>query len=111
MSENYFVYFMTSMNNRVLYIGISSKLEQRVSQHKNGLMEGFTKRYKCHKLVYYEVYDDPENAILREKQLKRWIRKKKNALVDKKNPKWEDLSSEWYIDPSTAGRAASLRSG
>ncbi len=100
--KTYRVYFMASENNNALYIGVSGDLEKRVYQHKHGLIDGFTKKYKCHKLVYFEDFHDPENAILREKQLKGWTRKKKAALVNQGNPEWKDLSLGWYSDPSTS---------
>lgn len=102
MDKTYFVYFMTNKNNNVLYTGFTGDLGQRIYQHKNGLIGGFTKKYNCHKLIYFEAYHDAEAAILREKQIKRWIRKKKNELINKINPQWKDLSEEIYGDPSTA---------
>ncbi|MGB4107919.1 MAG: GIY-YIG nuclease family protein [Alphaproteobacteria bacterium] len=102
----YRIYFMTSENNNALYIGVTSNLKKRIYEHKNDLIDGFTRKYKCHKLIYFEDFNDPENAILREKQLKRWIRKKKNALVNKSNPEWKDLSLDWHLDPSTTLRSA-----
>lgn len=93
---------MASLNDNALYIGVSSDLQKRIYQHKEGLINGFTKKYHCHKLVYFESFNDPENAILREKQLKRWIRKKKNDLVNAMNPEWKDLSLDWHLDPSTS---------
>ena len=78
-----------------LYIGITNDLYKRVYQHKNGLIEGFTKKYQCHKLVYFEETSDVESAIAREKQLKNWNRKKKEFLIKTKNPHWKDLSDDW----------------
>lgn len=74
-----------------MYIGVTSNLERRVLEHKSGLIEGFTKKYKISKLVYYEQTSSVESAILREKEIKKWRREKKNALVIKMNPQWEDL--------------------
>ena len=82
---------MTNHNNSVLYTGVSSELKKRIYQHKNKLVEGFTKRYNINKLVYYEVYHDPQRAISREKQIKGGSRKKKIDLIEKKNPNWDDL--------------------
>ena len=82
---------MTNKNNTVLYTGISGDLKKRVSQHRNKLIDGFTKRYNVHKLVYYEVFRDPANAIAREKQIKGGSRKKKIDMIEKKNPTWKDL--------------------
>ncbi|MCK4882555.1 MAG: GIY-YIG nuclease family protein, partial [Candidatus Omnitrophica bacterium] len=74
-----------------LYVGVTNDLKRRVYEHKHGLTEGFTRKYNVHKLVYYEVSEEIESAILREKQIKGGSRQKKNELVEKFNPKWEDL--------------------
>ncbi len=78
-----------------MYIGVTSNLERRIYEHKHELVDGFTKRYHVHKLVYYEYTTDAIAAITREKQLKGWLRAKKNALVETMNPNWEDLSLSW----------------
>ena len=75
-----------------MYIGVTNDLNRRVFEHKNELIDGFTKKYHVHKLVYYEKYSDINKAIAREKQLKRWTREKKNELVESKNPHWESLN-------------------
>jgi putative endonuclease len=93
--HTYFVYMIAS-RSRVLYIGMTNDLRHRVWEHKNDLIDGFTKTYKCHRLVFFESFDDVANAIDREKQLKRWNRTKKDWLISLKNPTWEDLASEWY---------------
>lgn len=90
----FYVYIMASAS-RTLYVGFSNSLERRVSEHKQDLFEGFTKKYQCHSLVYYETYNDVQVAIAREKQLKRWRREKKVALINSVNPQWKDLSEEW----------------
>ena len=90
----YSVYIMCSRTH-VLYIGITSDLEHRVWQHKNGTFEGFTKKYNCHYLVYFERYDNVYRAIGREKELKGWTRAKKIALIESTNPRWQDLSEHW----------------
>jgi putative endonuclease len=92
--HNYRVYFMAS-KSRVLYIGLTSNLERRVWEHQHDLIDGFSMRYRCHRLVYYESFDRVENAIAREKQLKRWNRTKKVWLIERANPSWEDLSAGW----------------
>ena len=92
--RQYFVYIMASFSG-TLYTGVTNDLYKRVYQHKNDLIEGFTKKYQCHKLVYFEETGDIEAAILREKQIKGWSRKKKEALIKTKNPKWKDLSDDW----------------
>ncbi|WP_208444350.1 GIY-YIG nuclease family protein [Vibrio sp. B1ASS3] len=89
------VYILTSKNNSVLYIGVTSQLAQRIWQHKNGVVEGFTKKYHVHKLVYFELFEDMALAINREKQLKQWKREWKLDLVRKTNPDFLDLSNEF----------------
>ncbi|MDF6013779.1 GIY-YIG nuclease family protein [Vibrio harveyi] len=88
------VYILTSKNNSVLYIGVTSQLAQRIWQHKNGVVEGFTKKYHVHKLVYFEQFEDMATAINREKQLKQWKRKWKLELVRETNPNFRDLSAQ-----------------
>ena len=90
------IYMMCSSSRRALYTGVTGDLNQRVFQHKNGLVEGFTKKYKCHRLVYYESFSYIGEAIAREKEIKGWRREKKNALVEAMNPQWRDLSAGWY---------------
>lgn len=92
--KQYFVYILTNRNNKVLYIGITSNLVKRIYEHKNKLADGFTKKYNVDKLVYYEMYDDPENAIKREKTMKNLLRRKKLALIISKNPRFGDLYNE-----------------
>jgi putative endonuclease len=87
-----YVYMMTNRSRVVLYTGITNSLVRRVWQHQNSEIEGFTKTYKVNRLVYYERFNEPRDAIAREKEIKRWRREKKNALVEKVNPKWADLS-------------------
>ncbi|MCK5177923.1 MAG: GIY-YIG nuclease family protein [Candidatus Omnitrophica bacterium] len=91
LTKQYYVYFLTNWDNKVLYVGVTNDLKRRVYEHKHGLTEGFTRKYNVHKLVYYEVSEEIESAILREKQIKGGSRQKKNELVEKFNPKWEDL--------------------
>ncbi len=89
---NCFVYMMANANNRVLYIGVTSDLPKRIYEHKNHLDKtSFTSQYNVEKLVYYESTPDIEAAIAREKQLKGWVRKKKNWLIEQMNPEWKDL--------------------
>lgn len=90
----YCVYIMTNRKDGTLYIGVSNNLVRRVYEHKNGLVDGFTKKYHLHSLVYYEPHDDPAGAILREKQMKKWYRRWKIELIEKINPEWKDLYSE-----------------
>ena len=91
MSKNYYVYIVTNYNNSVLYVGVTSNLTKRIYEHKEKLVEGFTKKYNVNKLVYYEVFDDINNAISREKQLKAGSRKRKINLINKFNNEWKDL--------------------
>ena len=87
----YFVYILASKRNGTIYIGITNDLLKRVHQHKSNLVEGFTKTYKVHDLVYYETYKNINEAITREKRMKKWKRKWKLKLIEKSNPNWEDL--------------------
>ncbi len=89
--KNYYVYILTNEYNNVMYIGVTNDLKRRVYEHKTGLIDGFTKRYSVHKLVYAESCNDVYAAIAREKQLKRWRREKKNALVETVNPEWKEI--------------------
>ena len=88
----YYVYILTNKSNEVLYIGVTNNLLRRACEHKNEEVEGFTKRYHLHKLVFFEEFSDINDAIACEKRLKRWTRAKKNALIESKNPNWKDLS-------------------
>ncbi len=96
MTDHTYFDYMIASKSRVLYIGMTNNLRHRVWEHKNDLIDGFAKTYRCHRLVWYESYDDVANAIDREKQLKRWNRVKKDWLISLKNPTWEDLAGGWY---------------
>jgi len=102
----YYVYIVTNKHDSVLYIGITSNLEGRLFEHRERLVEGFTKRYQVTKLIYYADYPDPLSAIAREKQLKGWRREKKIALIEKTNSRWADL-----FDEITAGYDVDLLNG
>jgi putative endonuclease len=91
---DFWVYIMTTELATVLYIGMTNDLSRRVNEHRSGEIPGFTADYRCHKLVYWEHYSDAEEAIGREKQLKRWSRKKKTELIERTNPRWFDLFDE-----------------
>ena len=91
----YFVYILSNWDDSVLYIGVTGNLPRRLYEHRNGLADGFTKKYNVHKLVYFEQTNDAYSAISREKQLKKWRRSKKNELISKMNPGWNDLSKTW----------------
>ena len=88
----YYVYILTTVNNTALYIGVTNNLSRRLSEHKSGALEGFTKRYKVHKLVYFETFDNVKYAIAREKQLKGLTRAKKNKIINEVNPDWDELN-------------------
>ncbi len=92
--KTYYVYFLASKRNGTIYIGVTSDLTRRVHQHKQGLVDGFTKKYNVNMLVYYEKFQDVYLAISREKQLKHWKRSYKLQLIERNNPKWRDL----YLD-------------
>ena len=92
--EYYYVYIMASKRHGTLYIGSTSDLPRRVFEHKNDLVEGFTKKYQCHTLVYYEPIEDRDSTLLREKRMKTWNRQWKIELIEKFNPYWHDLSGK-----------------
>jgi putative endonuclease len=100
--REYYVYIMTN-KARTLYVGVTNNLEQRVAQHKEKLVEGFTSRYGLNELAYYASTNDVREAIAREKQIKGWIRAKKIALIEEMNPDWDDLSATWFSDPKQSG--------
>ncbi|MFA4906513.1 MAG: GIY-YIG nuclease family protein [Candidatus Margulisiibacteriota bacterium] len=87
---------MMTNKSGTLYVGVTNNLERRIFEHKNALIEGFTKKYKINKLLYYEETNDVLAAINREKQFKGWRRDKKIALIESVNPEWRDLSEEWF---------------
>lgn len=89
----YYVYIMASKKNGTLYIGVTNNLVKRVYEHQNDLVAGFTRKYKMHDLVYFEPYENIEQAILREKQMKEWKRYWKIKTINKFNPEWKDLYS------------------
>ncbi len=91
--RTYYVYIMTNLSG-TLYTGATNGLARRVYEHKHGLASGFTSRYNLSRLVYFEQTDDVEAAIIREKQIKGWVRSKKLALVRTSNPEWKDLSAD-----------------
>ncbi|OGX03212.1 MAG: hypothetical protein A3G87_02760 [Omnitrophica bacterium RIFCSPLOWO2_12_FULL_50_11] len=89
-----YVYLLTNKANSVLYTGVTSDLAKRIYEHKKKVVDGFTKKYNVEKLVYYETLDSIEEAISREKQIKGWLRRKKNDLIESMNPGWKDLYGE-----------------
>jgi putative endonuclease len=102
--HQYFVYIVCS-GSATLYIGMTNSIYRRVLQHKHGEIEGFASKYHCNRLVYYESFDDIHKAIGREKQLKGWRRSKKIALIESKNPRWEDLAEKWGAQMAFAGES------
>ena len=93
--HDYFVYLLTNAGRTVLYIGVTNDLEARLRAHREGITSGFTQQYQVNCLVYYEAFGEVLEAIAREKQLKGWTRAKKEALIARTNPLWEDLSVNW----------------
>ncbi|UOY07430.1 GIY-YIG nuclease family protein [Muricauda sp. SCSIO 64092] len=93
--HQYYIYILTNHKNGTLYIGMSNDLERRVFEHKNKLIEGFTKKYGLNRLVYFEVYQYVNDAILREKRIKKWKRQWKIELIEEENPEWDDLAQDW----------------
>jgi len=91
VASTMYVYILASQKNGTLYIGVTSNLIKRVYEHKNDVVNGFTKKYQVHKLVYFEEHIDVRQAIQREKQMKKWKRQWKIELIEKSNPRWKDL--------------------
>ena len=106
--HEYFVYIMCS-NSGTLYIGMTNSVYRRALQHKAGEIGGFAKQYGCRRLVYYEGFDDVHRAIGREKQLKGWTRARKIALIESRNPRWEDLAEKWGSQMAFAGESIKER--
>ena len=95
--NEYFVYILANKTNSTLYVGVTNDVARRLYEHCNGVNDGFTKKYKVHKLVFVESTPDVQSAIQREKQLKGLTRDKKEALIDSQNPKWEDLGEKYGL--------------
>jgi len=96
VNKQFYVYSLASERNGTLYVGVTSDLKQRVWQYKNRMVDGFTKKYNVTRLAYYEQTSDVQTALAREKEMKKWRRSKKIALIKSINPKWQDLSAGWY---------------
>ena len=111
MGKLYCVYILAS-RSRVLYTGVTSQLLERVKQHREGLVPGFTSRYRIHRLVYFETYQSPKPAIAREKEIKGWSGAKKVALIEERNPTWEDLAGDLFpVYPRKAGPSPAKGAG
>ena len=95
--NTYYVYILASKRNGTLYIGVTNNLEKRASEHRLSLIDGFTKKYQIHNLVHYEITNDVQSALQREKQLKKWNRKWKIELIEKNNSDWKDLITGFPI--------------
>jgi putative endonuclease len=93
--KQYYVYILAN-ERRMLYTGVTNDLMRRIYEHKNHLVDGYTKKYKISKLVYYDQTNDIYEAITREKQIKGWLRQKKIRLIESINPTWDDISKNWY---------------
>ena len=98
MKNNTYIYFLANRYNNVLYIGVTNDIVRRVAEHKSKINKGFTYKYNCNKLVYYEIFSLMSDAIAREKHLKNWKREWKNKLINDINPEWKDLSEEMGIN-------------
>jgi putative endonuclease len=96
MDEDLYFTYIVASRSLTLYIGVTGSLQKRMFEHKRKLHKGFTAKYNCNHLVWFERFVDPSNAIAREKQLKGWTRAKKIAMITKTNPTWIDLSEKWY---------------
>ncbi len=94
--NDYYVYLLASKRNGTLYTGVTNDLKRRMFEHKNGWVDGFSKKYNVHLLVYFDQTPSVESAIEREKQIKGWVRKKKINLIELINPEWKDLSEDWF---------------
>ncbi len=106
--HNYYIYILTTSNNKVMYVGITNNLQRRIYEHQNKLVDGFTKKYNLDKLVYYENTTNVDSAIMREKEIKKWRIEKKDKLVETINPNWNDLSANLFYEISQSTEKDSL---
>jgi putative endonuclease len=104
MNHSYWTYIVASRTG-TLYIGVTNNIERRIWEHKTGQIDGFSRKYHCERLVYYEVFDQVLDAIAREKRLKGWRREKKIVLIESRNPRWEDLAEKWGWQMAFAGES------
>jgi putative endonuclease len=105
MERHYWVYIMSSKSG-TLYTGMTNSLDRRVYEHKHHLNPGFTAKYDCTRLVWFQEFSDVRNAIAREKQIKGWLRAKKLALIESLNPRWTDLAEHWGAELYLSGGVA-----
>ena len=91
MGRSYFVYIVTNRRHGTVYTGVTNDLVRRTYEHREGVFDGFTRKWGCKRLVWFEPHDDIEQAILREKRIKKWLRPYKDELIEKSNPEWRDL--------------------
>lgn len=103
MRQHLYFTYMVASRSRTLYIGVTGRLKNRIFEHKRKLHEGFSATYNCHRLIWFERFSEVGDAITREKQLKRWGRAKKVALIEVNNPTWVDLSEGWYTREQLEG--------
>ncbi len=96
MTKQYYVYILANKRNGTIYIGVTNNLKRRVGEHKEDLIEGFTKKYRIHNLVYFESYNDIKDALTREKRSKKWNREWKIKLIEEMNPDWCDLYNDLF---------------
>jgi len=93
--KRWYVYIITNYKNTVLYIGVTNNLQRRINEHRQGIGSKFSKKYRLYKLIWFEEFTSPLEAIATEKRLKGWRREKKVRLIEEKNPQWKDLSKMW----------------
>jgi putative endonuclease len=106
--HQYFAYIVCSRSG-TLYVGITNNIYRRAVEHKSGTIEGFASKYHCDRMVYHESFDEVQKAIAREKQLKGWRREKEIALIQSKNPRWEDLAEKWGAQMAFPGESIKAR--
>jgi putative endonuclease len=97
MLDEYYIYIMASITG-TLYVGSTGNIVSRVYEHRNKLIGGFTRKYGCNRLLYYEIFNTKRESLKREQQIKKFNRTKKEQLINKLNPEWQDLAKDWYID-------------
>ena len=95
--QEYFVHMLSNKYNNVLYVGVTNNIRRRILEHKQKDVYGFTSKYNCTKLVWYEKHTQVNEAIRREKQIKKWLRSWKNEMIETHNPAWTDLAADWFL--------------